>query len=85
MDILEISRRPLTTCLIWSVFYYFVLALREALQKKNEFVMEIFRKGSDPPPLFLEVMEPVRHISILVTKKGKNKTSQKHPKWPYLI
>ena len=42
--------------------------------------MDFFRKGSDPPPLFSEVMEPVRHISILVTKMGKNKTSQKHPK-----
>ena len=37
-----------------------------------------------PPPLFPEVMEPVRHIWFLVTKKGKNKTSKKHPKWPYL-
>ena len=48
--------------------------------------MVFFRKGSDlPPPLFSEVMEPVRHISIAVTKKGENKTSPKHPKWPYLI
>ena len=27
--------------------------------KKNGLVMEVFRKGSDPPPLFPEVMEPV--------------------------
>ena len=45
--------------------------LREAIKKKK-IVMEIFRRGSDPPPLFLKVMEPVRHNSILVTKKGKN-------------
>ena len=38
--------------------------------------MEIFRKGSDPPPLFLEIMEPVRHNSILVTKRGKTKLSK---------
>ena len=36
--------------------------------------MEIFRKGSNPPPpLFLEVMERVRHNSILVTKRAKTK------------
>ena len=34
--------------------------------------MKFFRKGFDPPPpLFLEVMEPVAHNSILVTKRGK--------------
>ena len=31
-------------------------------KKKSSLVMEIFHKGSDPPPLFLGVMEPVIHI-----------------------
>ena len=30
--------------------------------KKSGLTMEFFRKGSDPPPLFLEVMEPMGHI-----------------------
>ena len=31
-------------------------------RKKSSFFMEIFHKGSDPPPLFSGVMEPVLHI-----------------------
>ena len=30
--------------------------------KKSGLPMDFFRKGPDPPPLFSEVMEPVRHI-----------------------
>ena len=36
--------------------------VREAITKKNGLTIEFFRKGSDPPPLFLEVMESVGHI-----------------------
>ena len=49
--------------------------------------MEIFHKGSDPPPLppliFGSYGTGSTHL-ILVTKKGKKKIFQKHPKWPYL-
>ena len=37
-------------------------SLREAIKKKGGLLMEIFHKGSDPPPLFSGVMEPVLHI-----------------------
>ena len=47
--------------------------------KKSGLVMEIIRKRSDPPPLFSEVMEPVRHNLILVTK-GEKLNYPKTPK-----
>ena len=54
--------------------------------KKTGLVMEIFRKGSVPPPLFFEVMEPVRHNLIFVTKMKRKKTkASETPKWLYLI
>ena len=46
--------------------------------------MEIFHKGSDPPPLIFGSYGTGATHLILVTKKGKNKTFQKHLKWPYL-
>ena len=42
---------------IYSTYYDIMLLVlynaevREAIQKNNGLVMEIFRKGSDPPPL----------------------------------
>ena len=47
--------------------------------------MDFFHKGSDPPPLIFGSYGTGGTHLILVTKKGKNKTFQKHPKWPYLI
>ena len=41
---------------------YSDILVREALKKKRGLLMEIFHKGSDPPPLFSGVMEPVLHI-----------------------
>ena len=46
--------------------------------------MEIFHKGSDPPPLIFGSYGTGATHLIFVTKKGKNKTFQKHLKWPYL-
>ena len=39
-----------------------VILLGKPSNEKSGLVMEFFRKGFDPPPLFLEVMEPVGHI-----------------------
>ena len=46
--------------------------------------MEIFHKGSDHPPLIFGSYGTGDTHLILVTKKGKNKTFQKHLKWLYL-
>ena len=64
-------------------------SLGETLQyqgshKKRGLLMEIFHKGSDPPPLIFGSYGTGATHLILVTKKGKNKTFQKHLKWPYL-
>ena len=46
--------------------------------------MEFFHKGSAPPPLIFRGYGTSGTHLILVTKKGENKTFQKHPKLPYL-
>ena len=62
-----------------------IVCLREAIGKKSRLVMEFFRKGSDPPPpYFRKLWNPWGTFEFWSPKKGKNITSQKHPKWPYL-
>ena len=46
--------------------------------------MEFFRKGFDPPPLLFGSYGTRAAHLIFWGQKGKNKTSQKHPKWSYL-
>ena len=49
-------------------------------KKKSGLVLEIFRKGSGPPPLYLEVMELVRHNSVCHKKREKKNNFPKTPK-----
>ena len=47
--------------------------------------MEFFRKGSDhPTPLIFGSYGTHEAHLIFGHQKGENKTSKKHPKWPYL-
>ena len=48
--------------------------------------MEVFRKGSDPPPPpLISGSYGTREAHLIFRhQKGKNKTSNKNPKWPYL-
>ena len=42
--------------------------------------MEFFRKGSDPPPLIIGSYGTHEAHFIFGHQKGKNESSQKHPK-----
>jgi hypothetical protein len=47
--------------------------------------MEVVRKGSDPPPPLISGIYGTREAHLIFgQQKGKNKTSKKHPNWPYL-
>ena len=54
-------------------------ALREAIKQKSS-----VRGRTSPPPLFLEVKEPLRHHSILVTKMEKKTKPSKNTQNGYI-
>ena len=75
---------------LWPVFFFYCIlpapwweGLREVIQKKIRLVMEFFRKGSAPPPIFGSFGTHDAHL-IFGHQKGENKISPKHQKWPYL-
>ena len=51
--------------------------------EKSGLVMELFRKGSDPPLIFGSYGIREAHL-IFDQKKVEKQNFQKHPKWPYL-
>ena len=79
--------RALYLFLYSSELYVFVHLVSQGshLTKKADQLWNYSVRGLTPPPFVLEVIEPVGHIKSLVTKMGKNKTSQKRLNWSYLI
>ena len=59
--------------------------VREAIKKKADYLWISSVRGlTPPPPYFRKLWNPWGTFEFWSPKKGKNITSQKHPKWPYL-